>query len=282
MTRTTPTPTPTPTPAPPSPERARLAAALRDLKTRTGLSLAGLAARTSFSKSSWERYLNGRTLPPCPAVRELCHLAGEPEGRCLALWEIAESPAPEPGPSPGPGPGPVAEEDAGPGRGGTAVALAWVCAVVVVVGSVAATLLLLPGQSDASRSSTSSPPSTAFGPRCHEAACDGRNPMHMKCSVAPQTLASHRTATGARLELRHNTECGASWARMWATRVGDRLEITAGGRTHSAKVADDIDARAYVYTPMTAADSGTVVRACFLPAEGGGRECVEGRPESWR
>ncbi|MCZ4611775.1 helix-turn-helix transcriptional regulator, partial [Streptomyces sp. Lzd4kr] len=75
----------------PSPERARLAAVLRELKGRTGLSLAGLAAKTAFSKSSWDRYLNGRTLPQRDAVQELCRLAGEPEGRCLALWEIAES-----------------------------------------------------------------------------------------------------------------------------------------------------------------------------------------------
>ena len=74
-----------------TPEQARLAAALRELRARTGLSLAALAAKTAFSKSSWERYLNGRTLPPHTAVQELCRLAGEPDGRCLALWEIAES-----------------------------------------------------------------------------------------------------------------------------------------------------------------------------------------------
>ncbi|MFC9292051.1 helix-turn-helix domain-containing protein, partial [Streptomyces sp. NPDC057052] len=75
----------------PSPGGERLAAALRESRRRTGLSLAGLAARTAYSKSSWERYLNGRTLPPRSAVQELCRLAGEPDGRCLALWEIAKS-----------------------------------------------------------------------------------------------------------------------------------------------------------------------------------------------
>ncbi|WP_143074842.1 helix-turn-helix domain-containing protein, partial [Streptomyces mangrovisoli] len=73
--------------------RPPLAAALYELKGRTGLSLAGLAAKTAFSKSSWERYLNGRTVPPRTAVEELCRLAGEPEARCLALWDLADTDA---------------------------------------------------------------------------------------------------------------------------------------------------------------------------------------------
>ncbi|MEU8561979.1 helix-turn-helix transcriptional regulator [Streptomyces cyaneofuscatus] len=86
------TPAPeTTTPGTPSPERTCLAAALRELKDRTGLSLADLAERTAYSKSSWHRCLTGTTLPPRRAVEDLCRLADEPPGRCLALWEIAES-----------------------------------------------------------------------------------------------------------------------------------------------------------------------------------------------
>ncbi|MFF3991812.1 helix-turn-helix domain-containing protein [Streptomyces cyaneofuscatus] len=86
------TPAPeTTTPGTPSPERTCLAAALRELKDRTGLSLAGLAERTTYSRSSWHRCLTGATLPPRRAVQDLCRLADEPPGRCLALWEIAES-----------------------------------------------------------------------------------------------------------------------------------------------------------------------------------------------
>jgi len=86
------TPAPeTNTPGTPSLERTCLAAALRELKDRTGLSLAGLAERTAYSKSSWHRCLTGTTLPPRRAVEDLCRLADEPPGRCLALWEIAES-----------------------------------------------------------------------------------------------------------------------------------------------------------------------------------------------
>ncbi|ELS55446.1 helix-turn-helix domain-containing protein [Streptomyces viridochromogenes] len=288
----------------PSPERARLAAALRELKGRTGLSLAGLAAKTAFSKSSWDRYLGGRTLPPRDAVQELCRLAGEPEGRCLALWEIAEaqwsgrakegprSPAPAPAPlapPPAPPPSPSPREAAPDGsapdegavhRGATVVAvLASVCAVVV--GGVAAVALLLPHRDGEPRSSLS-PPASATGPGCRGTVCEGKSPMHMKCAAAPATLAAHRTASGAWMELRYSKECGTSWARMWGTRVGDRIEMTAdgrAGRVRSAKVQDDVDAEAYVYTPMTAAPPGTVVRACFRPAAGGGEgeECFDGR-----
>lgn len=302
------------------PEHALLAAALRELKARTGLSLAGLAAKTPFSKSSWERYLNGRTLPPRQAVQELCRLAGEPAGRCLALWEIAESqwsgrareatrsgtpspplsPAAPPTPVPSPVLPPVlppasASASAKLKRAGdkgvlVVAVLASVCAVVV--GSVAATLLLLPREDDVLRvsaPSSESPSPAVAGPDCRAAACEGRNTIQMKCAVAPDTLASHRTATGARMELRHSKECGASWARMWGTRTGDRIELTVvgrdglggrdgrDGRPHSATVEDDMDAESYVYTPMATARSGTVVRACFQPAAGNKRECFDGR-----
>ncbi|WJY40225.1 helix-turn-helix transcriptional regulator [Streptomyces sp. P9-2B-2] len=69
----------------------QLVVQLRRLKDHTGLSLAALAARTPYSKSSWERYLNGKKLPPRDAVEALCRLAGEPVGRLVALWELADA-----------------------------------------------------------------------------------------------------------------------------------------------------------------------------------------------
>ncbi|GHH20490.1 helix-turn-helix domain-containing protein [Streptomyces lanatus] len=275
-------PPPSP-PLSPPPERARLAAALRELKGRTGLSLAGLAAKTAFSKSSWDRYLTGRTLPPREAVQELCRLAGEPEGRCVALWEIAESAgsgrAKEEAPDPPDGATPEAgAPDDGAVHRGTAVmaVLASVCAVAV--GGVAAVALLLPHGDGEPRASLSPPPA-AQGPRCQGESCEGQSAMHMKCGSAPDTLASHRTASGAWLELRYSPECGTSWARMWATRIGDRLEMSAagGGHVRDAEVQSAVDAANYVYTPMTATRPGAVVRACFHPAAGGGEECFHSR-----
>ncbi|MFE7445403.1 DUF2690 domain-containing protein [Streptomyces chartreusis] len=270
----------------PSPERARLAAVLRELKGRTGLSLAGLAAKTAFSKSSWDRYFNGRTLPPRDAVQELCRLAGEPEGRCLALWEIAESegsgraaaqPPEEAAPVEDDGRQGSADQSAVHRRATLVAVLASVSAVVV--GGVAAAALLLDrgGEPGAALS----PPPSAAGPRCRGEVCEGKSPMRMKCAGAPLTLASYRTATGASLELRYSQECGTSWARMWGTRIGDRLEMsTTGGagdgRVRSVEIENGVDAGSYVYTPMTAADPGSVVRACFDPVAGG-EECFDSR-----
>jgi transcriptional regulator with XRE-family HTH domain len=63
---------------------------LRELKDGLGLSMAALARKTAYSKSSWERYLNGTTLPPRQAVEMLAQLSGTESARLLALWEVAE------------------------------------------------------------------------------------------------------------------------------------------------------------------------------------------------
>ncbi len=67
----------------------QLAVQLRRLKDHSGLSLAALAARTPYSKSSWERYLNGKKLPPAGAVEALARLCGADVTRLLALHEVA-------------------------------------------------------------------------------------------------------------------------------------------------------------------------------------------------
>lgn len=270
-------------------EHTRLTAALRELRARTGLSLAALADRTAYSKSSWERYLNGKAMPPRQAVRDLCRIAGEPDGRLLALWEIAESdwsgraavlapasvpaapsaPA-EPRRSPGAG--------RSPGRwGGLLVVLTSV--YTVIAGGVALGFLLLPHR-DAGRGEPQSSSSSSYvlAPRCHGATCEGRDPVRMVCGVAPDSLTTYRTATGAHVELRHNAKCGASWARMWGARIGDRVDVTVDGPTREVRTVDRIDAETYVYTEMTVAGPGSIVRACFRPAAAGGeRECFDAR-----
>ncbi|MFJ1972908.1 helix-turn-helix domain-containing protein [Streptomyces sp. NPDC087903] len=290
----------------PTPGHARLASELRELRARTGLSLAGLAAKTAYSKSSWERYLNGRTLPPRPAVRELCRLAGEPEGRCLALWEIAESewsgraaettrketvraetertevpsPAP-PSPPPTAAPAPAVREAARAGHRTVALVAVLASACAVTVGSVAVALLLLPGHDGESWSSAlPSPSPSSAGPYCRGAACEGRDPMTMKCAAQPDTLALRRMATGAWMEVRYSRACGASWARTWGTRIGDRIEMSAGGAAgpvRRAEVRDGVDTDAFVYTPMAVTLPGTVVTTCFRPAGAGRWECFKSR-----
>ncbi|MFF6874836.1 MULTISPECIES: helix-turn-helix domain-containing protein [unclassified Streptomyces] len=272
-------------------EHTRLIAALRELRAGAGLSLAALAERTAYSKSSWERYLNGKSLPPRQAVRELCRLANEPDGRLLALWEIAEShwsgravaaaPAPPTDESPRPHPQ-ESPPPAGTWRrrlGGSRLLVVLASAYTVIVGGVAALLFLLLPDSKAQKDEPL-PASVPFSlaPQCHGAACEGRDPMRLICGIGPDTLASYRTATGAHVELRHSKKCGASWARTWGTEIGDRLDVTAGGPVHGVRIRTKGDAATFVYTGMAEVRPGSTVRACFRPASTDGeRECFEAR-----
>jgi transcriptional regulator with XRE-family HTH domain len=62
---------------------------LRRAKDHSGLSLEALAARTGYSRSSWDRYLNGKALPPQQAVAALAHACDTDPARLLALHEVA-------------------------------------------------------------------------------------------------------------------------------------------------------------------------------------------------
>ena len=274
-------------------EHTRLTAGLRELRARTGLSLAALSDRTAYSKSSWERYLNGKSLPPRHAVQDLCRVANEPDGRLLALWEIVESDwsrraaAPAPAPAAAPAaeepPAQTPEPPRPPGtgrrpgrRGRLLVVLA--SAYAVIVGGVALLLFLLPGSEAPEEDPLSASAPRSLAPQCHGGACEGLDPMRMVCGIGPDTLTTYRTATGAHVELRYSEKCGASWARVWQARIGDRVEVTAAGPTREVRVEDAADAESYVYTEMTAAHPGSTVRACFRPASAGReRECVEAR-----
>ncbi|MEV0278186.1 peptidoglycan-binding protein [Streptomyces sp. NPDC050610] len=68
----------------------QLVVQMRRLKDHSGLSLEALAARTAYSSSSWERYLNGKKLPPRQAVVELARIAETDPTRLLVLHELAE------------------------------------------------------------------------------------------------------------------------------------------------------------------------------------------------
>lgn len=62
---------------------ASLVVGLRELKDRSGLTLAELADLTALSKSSWERYLNGKQFPPRHAVEASAWWCARPTP---ALW----------------------------------------------------------------------------------------------------------------------------------------------------------------------------------------------------
>ncbi|MGD1223164.1 helix-turn-helix domain-containing protein, partial [Streptomyces krungchingensis] len=75
--------------APPERQDERFVAELRLLRSRTGLSLAALAARTPYSKSAWHRYLSGTKVPPLSAVEALAALAGAEPGHLRDLHRAA-------------------------------------------------------------------------------------------------------------------------------------------------------------------------------------------------
>ncbi len=72
------------------PEVREFAEQLRRLVDRSGLSLAAVADRTGYSKTSWERYLNGRLLAPKGAIVALAEVTGTSPIHLTTMWELAE------------------------------------------------------------------------------------------------------------------------------------------------------------------------------------------------
>ncbi|MFE6622904.1 helix-turn-helix domain-containing protein [Streptomyces sp. NPDC008086] len=266
----------------PAPECAALAEGLRAMRARTGLSLAALAERTPYSKSSWERYLNGKLPAPRQAVEALCAMADEPPGRLLALWELADaewsgrarSTAPPPT-TPGPG-APAADQTVTrPRQARRRHRLALGAGVGVAAAAITAALWL-PDQ-------TSGPPTMLYSPTldpapgCHGEACDGKDPDRMACGLPGRADAlgsPHRTRTGAHVEIRYSTVCAATWGRVWHTRVGDTVEISApGARPRRVVIRTTAETSVYRFTPMLGGDHRTDLRLCFLPKDDTAREC---------
>ncbi|MBO1335148.1 XRE family transcriptional regulator [Streptomyces sp. VRA16 Mangrove soil] len=72
------------------PQVKEFASQLRRLVDRSGLGIAALADRTGYSKTSWERYLNGRLLAPKGAIVALAEVTGTNPVHLTTMWELAE------------------------------------------------------------------------------------------------------------------------------------------------------------------------------------------------
>jgi Protein of unknown function (DUF2690)/Helix-turn-helix domain len=290
------------------PEVAYLVGVLRELKDRSGLSLAALGAKTAYSKSSWERYLNGAKLPPRHAVESLGRLVGEPVERLLALWERAEvrwsgraaaprsavpqEPAAQPRPAgrSGAAAQPGSPTTAGPVQPGSPTTAGpvpgpayrrernrppgWVwaavagCAGVAVLAAVTRPLGVLGGSAP---SGSPTPPGYSVG--CRGTQCAGGDPEAMACAIDAASYAKLRVAA-TYLELRISDQCRAAWARVSHSTVGERvLVMDTDGRTEAVTVPDDAATARYVHTPMITADRHSQVRACVEP-RGGVRQCT--------
>lgn len=280
---------------------AHLVTELRGLKDRSGLNLTELAKATAISKSSWERYLNGKQFPPRPAVRALCRAAHQAEGELMTQWAMADAawsgrghttPSRSDRTSASTVDVDTAVPDGPlttitPGRWHLASPLrrALIAASALINGrpkSTAGGVFLLCAAmvtpAAVIHASRSIAPSSAIRPPvCRLWSCEGRNPRTTACED-PITTASHTAADGTRLEIRLSPSCQAGWIRAWPTHPGFRIEIT-GPHAHpqtaveTARPADN----EVTTTNMIGAPHPSNLRACYYPSAGQpGRECFGG------
>ncbi|MFJ4931663.1 DUF2690 domain-containing protein [Streptomyces sp. NPDC088736] len=271
----------------------RLAQALQELKARTGLSMTALAERSAYSKSSWQRYLNGNQLAPRKAVVALCATAGEPPGRLLALWELADQEwsgrAREAAPMVKPG-----ERNRRPDTqsvdAGHAAAdekkkkrnpgwRRWTFAAAAMLGlAAAATWATAVHDTDSKapirQSAHSVPPSHS----CEGQTCAGRDPLTTGCAASGEVkdIGSedpYRTSVGALLGFRYSGQCHAVWAMLWRADVGDVIEISGQGGSSQRVQVDDMD-EGSVTSPMVNGSKLKRFEACYEPSDG--------RPECFR
>jgi transcriptional regulator with XRE-family HTH domain len=251
---------------------------LRRLKDDSGLSLDQLADATAISRSSWERYLNGKQLPPRHAIGILCRVTAASTGNAssdahlVACWERADA--------------------AWSGREYTTVAEppraipAWRRILLAASRLIDArpktvtTLVILAcaamlGPAAVIHVTRAAPAASARPPICHLATCAGRNPRTTACED-PTTLATHTAADGTRLEIRLSPSCAAAWIRVTPAHLGFRIEITAPGATPQTADVTTQPADQVITTTMIAAAEPSAIRACYYPAAGQpGRECFE-------
>ncbi|MEV6055636.1 DUF2690 domain-containing protein [Streptomyces sp. NPDC052107] len=243
-------------------EVLRLVRELRQYVDRCEMNTATVAAKTGYSRSSWLRYLNGRRLPPWPAVAGLGRLAQADAEQLRVLWESAahawkpESPAGDTGPSPAPRrpAGPAKDPDA-PATGrlpaanrpsprksrvprtGTKAAVAAACSLL------AAVLLARPWDTgtEADRPPAGAPPGAPAWPwplhstvdraaaACRSTGCRGLDPYRERCDH--DSVAVHRLrAFGHVLTLQYSPACLASWAEVETPAATAELRIaTTGG-----------------------------------------------------
>ncbi|MEV8122534.1 peptidoglycan-binding protein [Streptomyces sp. NPDC085944] len=138
------------------PQVHQLIVRLRRLKDHGELDVFQLAAKTGYSARSWQRYLNGRSLPPRDAVEAMARVAGADPVRLLVLHEIAaerwaQGPVSAPGSSKERGQEPPAPATAGRQPSGRALRVGITAGAVALVLSVTASLLLAVRLADAHR-----------------------------------------------------------------------------------------------------------------------------------
>ncbi|MFG2152371.1 helix-turn-helix domain-containing protein [[Kitasatospora] papulosa] len=284
------------------PSLREFAARLRGLVDRSGLSPAAVADRTGYSRTSWERYLNGGLLAPRGAVVALAEVTGAEPHQLTMAWEAAERAwsrsevrhhmtmeairasraRATPGEA-GVAAAPVASRrpsrtagGAGPDRsrrGGRRRAALFLAGVVGALLLVAGAVLLIDLGGDDDAGAVPAAPSAGAGtgaPRspsvvgCGGAGCAGQDPETTGCGGRFADTVARATVGGALVEVRWSATCGAAWARITRASAGDTVRITAG----SSEQEGAVGAEAEAYTPMVAADQASDARACATLVSG--------------
>ncbi|MFF7210355.1 helix-turn-helix domain-containing protein [Streptomyces sp. NPDC008238] len=265
---------------------------LRRQVDRGGLSVAALAEATGYSRSSWERYLSGRLLPPRYAVVALAEATGADPAHFTTMWEVTErvwsraegrhdvtmealriaearAALGEFGPAPGPAAAPApAEAPAAPGVRRSRLVL-FAVGVVGVVGVVLAVFgaTALTGGGEGDDRARPDPTRTAraaalpAGVKCTGRDCTGKDPEGMGCGGGNARTAAAAWVGGAYVEMRYSRVCAAVWARISAGAPGDTVSVTeAGGarRSQRSRIGRDPEA----YTSMLAVHAPGAARAC--------------------
>ncbi|MFF1745222.1 DUF2690 domain-containing protein [Streptomyces mirabilis] len=260
---------------------SRLVTDLRNLKDGSGFTLTELAQATAISKSSWERYLNGKSACRPSPMQGGTPARGRTPGadagnRCLPALTGHLRPLPASMPLYDSPPRPQSVSrirraliaasaliDKRPV--GTAAGVVLLCAAMVTPAAVI----------HASRPTTAQ--TAARPPICQLRSCEGRNPRTTACED-PITTASRTAADGTRLEIRLSPSCQAGWIRAWPTHPGFRIEIT-GPDAHSQSAVGTAQSadNEVTTTTMIAAPQPPNLRACYYPSLGHpGRECFSG------
>jgi hypothetical protein len=254
-------------------QHIRLVEELRLLKDRSGLNLAQLAGKTSYSATSWYRYLAGRTVPPWDAVDALGRLAQADRGRLRVLWESAVTAARQPPREPG-----SEEPGAHPGGGGARPGPSPLAGRAVGVGlagllALALVLLGLWAGDDGTETSTAVPPgappgapdwpwplNTASDPASDPASntasdpasgvsrpppgapclgdgCRGRDPYRLGCDRG--SVPVHRlTAFEHTLTLWYSGACRAVWAEVAPGRGTSGLTVRTDREALTARAGE--------------------------------------------
>lgn len=281
---------------------------MRELRTRSGLTLAALAERTNVSKSSWERYLNGKKFPPRTAVAAFARAVGVKPDRLLLLWDLAaqarhraaEREADDGGveeehvegavaaataaPTPGAdvlGGGPSGKSEArgeGSARRWRALPRAFPAVLrtrrAALVGVVASAMLL--GGFTVLRVGVGSGDDGESRTGCVGNECHGMDPGSYGCDGDAYTAALHKF-DGSYIELRYSPSCRAGWARISHAKPGDsaRVAPVKGSRTEERAISFDDN----VFSMMINAPYPASVRACGIKQKDGEAKPVTGCTE---